>query len=106
MSDEKETTPSNATPAWMQSQPPKAESTPPTSKRKRRTKAQMAEARAAKLGTESIIPQSEVEEIADDTVRLRDAVDVRYPSRSYMPTMISTAALVLSILSLVVALTR
>jgi hypothetical protein len=99
VSDEENKMTPQATPAWMQSQNAKPESTPPKSRRPRRTKAQMAEARAAALGTESIIPASAVDQISDDTVRVR-AVERARPSeivRSYLPTAIALVALALAV---------
>lgn len=108
MSTEENDTPP-ASPSWMQSQQPKTETAPPKSRKPRRTKAQMAEAKAlSNLGAESVLmTPAEYTQIDDHTIQLREPL--KFPKISWWERnrqdMILTS-LVLSFVAIVIALVR
>lgn len=98
MSDEENKMTPQATPAWMQTQAEKAESLAPKSKRTRRTRAQMAEARASDPppAVAAAIEDTRDAVAADlNAIRPRPRPEIEFIRRHH-PTFIAIVALAIS----------
>lgn len=93
MSDEEsKDTPAVAVPAWVNSQPAK-ESTPPKAKRTRRTKAQMAEARASTPPVAGVVVAVDDHTVAPAPEEKSMAYTPKSYAATYLPIVISLIAL-------------